>query len=434
VSAIDDAELFASLRARQAQLSDENQACSQRWRDGRCKTSIGLTMPDWIRRLALGVWPAAAVGTASGGVHMANLATGDVTASVSNAHPAYLESAADQMSLLGDYDGGGITALDLSGGLIVSGGRDGVARVWELGEGKGHERELRECGTLKAGGVVSAVRVTSTGSVWVASLDGSLGRWDVRRRRGESEGGDSSPAAAAANDQGGEAEDDEATRPPHPGFEQALSICVDEPVLCAAVDDTRGLVACGMANGDAALFDSTTGTPVSVWSPHRGDRTRAVSIAHDAVITGGMDGTVRRRFLRATALGAGPAGGEDEPAAWLDNARADDELSPPHGGPVVDFAAREDALLVSAALDGSMRVWDLAPSEGITPRCLFGLLGYKVWLGSVATDGVHLVSDGSDNCVIVHDFSAKAAAEAEEEEGLDDDDDDDDDEGEQWLM
>ena len=40
-----------------------------------------------------------------------------------------------------------------------------------------------------------------------------------------------------------------------------------------------------------------------------------------------------------------------------------------------------------------------------TGRALYGLAGYKVWLGSVSTDGTRLVSDGQDNRVIVHDFS-----------------------------
>ena len=35
----------------------------------------------------------------------------------------------------------------------------------------------------------------------------------------------------------------------------------------------------------------------------------------------------------------------------------------------------------------------------------------QVWLGSVATDGKRIVSDGRDNAVVVHDFSDEAIAE-----------------------
>jgi hypothetical protein len=42
-----------------------------------------------------------------------------------------------------------------------------------------------------------------------------------------------------------------------------------------------------------------------------------------------------------------------------------------------------------------------------TPWPLYGLGGYKVWIGSVCIDdeGKRLISDGMDDAVIVHDFS-----------------------------
>ena len=43
-----------------------------------------------------------------------------------------------------------------------------------------------------------------------------------------------------------------------------------------------------------------------------------------------------------------------------------------------------------------------------TPWPLYGLGGYKKWIGSICVDdeGKRLVSDGMDDAVIVHDFSA----------------------------
>ena len=41
------------------------------------------------------------------------------------------------------------------------------------------------------------------------------------------------------------------------------------------------------------------------------------------------------------------------------------------------------------------------------PRCLYALTGFKVWLGSIFTDGKKLVSDGADNSIVVHDFSGE---------------------------
>ncbi len=43
----------------------------------------------------------------------------------------------------------------------------------------------------------------------------------------------------------------------------------------------------------------------------------------------------------------------------------------------------------------------------LPPRALYGLGGYKVWIGNVCIneEGKRLVSDGKDDVVVVHDFS-----------------------------
>ena len=47
--------------------------------------------------------------------------------------------------------------------------------------------------------------------------------------------------------------------------------------------------------------------------------------------------------------------------------------------------------------------------------CVWHVYGMyaQVWLGSVCTDGRRLVSDGRDNCILVHDFEEQDEAEAE---------------------
>jgi WD40 repeat protein len=56
-------------------------------------------------------------------------------------------------------------------------------------------------------------------------------------------------------------------------------------------------------------------------------------------------------------------------------------------------------LLVTSGIDGTMRIWDIN-----TEHYLYQFVGYKVWLGSVWTDGRRIISDGADNALIVHDF------------------------------
>ena len=154
-------------------------------------------------------------------------------------------------------------------------------------------------------------------------------------------------------------------------------------------------------------------------------RTRSIAFSHGRVLCGGSDGSVTARALRAPGDGGG---------GFFADGRGDDGdergevLAPSHGGSVASLAAIElddDAfgaageagggahrpqLFASGAHDGTVRVWDLAaPGEGgepPAPRCLYALGGYKVWLGSVVSDGARLVADGTDNAVLLHDFAA----------------------------
>lgn len=45
-------------------------------------------------------------------------------------------------------------------------------------------------------------------------------------------------------------------------------------------------------------------------------------------------------------------------------------------------------IIITAGIDGSIRVWDLSIKKN-----LYQFLGYKVWIGSVWTDGVRIVTD-----------------------------------------
>jgi len=41
----------------------------------------------------------------------------------------------------------------------------------------------------------------------------------------------------------------------------------------------------------------------------------------------------------------------------------------------------------------------------LSTKCLYSLTGYKLWLGSVCSDGKRLISDGGENSLIIRDFS-----------------------------
>jgi len=117
-------------------------------------------------------------------------------------------------------------------------------------------------------------------------------------------------------------------------------------------------------------------------------------------------------------------------------------MEPSHSGQVVALTSPYTGILVSGSQDGTIRVWDCSspppptssngkqtkPTRDIntpewevddddddddyqqSPKCLYSLTGYKVWLGSIWTDLTTLVSDGADNTIVVHDFSASSSS------------------------
>jgi hypothetical protein len=90
------------------------------------------------------------------------------------------------------------------------------------------------------------------------------------------------------------------------------------------------------------------------------------------------------------------------------------QIKPPHNGPVVALASRSGGVLVSAGHDGVLRISQISasrinPERVPPPKALYGLGGYKVWIGNICIDdeGKRLLSDGRDDVVVVHDFSLK---------------------------
>ena len=81
---------------------------------------------------------------------------------------------------------------------------------------------------------------------------------------------------------------------------------------------------------------------------------------------------------------------------------------PKHFAAVKCLASPAPGLLLTGGLDGTLRLWDIAGDE--RRQFLYQFVGYKVWLGSLWTDGTRVVTDGADNTVIMHDFSAAAAS------------------------
>ena len=391
----DQTMLFASLRARSLQIEE---AVAARWKSAECTSKISISLEDWVRRIAVD-WPRCAIGGASGALYYADLSTGDILAKSMEAHPGRGGSDMDMQLLFGQFDGGGLTAVAIAGDRVVSAGRDGGASAWRISQPNAEKpEELVPIAELTTGGaIVSAICLSgddaSCGAVWLASLDGNVRRFEQ---------------SAATGDL----------------FTCTLTIKVAGPALCLALCEESNLLAVGTADGGVQCFAATADEAVErgVWRPlafdgskgKRGAATRSIEIAEvngrRCIVVGGSDGALHLRYIT-------DSGGDGD---VFDDTLPGSPLLPPHGGQVVSLASLQPStstsLLVSGAHDGTLRVWDLAadgsggdgvPGE-VGVKALFGLGGYKVWLGSVWSDGRRIVSDGRDNAIVTHDFSGEA--------------------------
>lgn len=228
----------------------------------------------------------------------------------------------------------------------------------------------------------------------------------------------------------------------------------DSAVLSLDIGEDIDLVAVGTASGSVDLFsadedlDETEGKlhKIGEWAPRSGIPVRSVAIApfpislcdisNDennvenrdyesedefawSLVSGGTDGCLHAIQLNIDC----DSDAIDEELPLGESAEDDTvAMQPPHNGPVTCISWRKGGILVSGAQDGTIRVWDATPrcasdasiNQGVSkvaydPRCLYGLGGYKVWLGSINTggDGLRILSDGADNTIIVHNFSAE---------------------------
>mmetsp|Transcript_12855 Transcript_12855/g.38275 ORF Transcript_12855/g.38275 Transcript_12855/m.38275 type:complete len:403 (-) Transcript_12855:10-1218(-) len=346
---------YASLRARTVEVNTEAVRTRERWRTGKCLSKIAVAAPDWIRRMAYedGL---VVFGTASGGVGACRVGAGRPAEAgeIVAAHER-LVPGQNLEALHGEYDGGGVVALCLAGSYCASGGREGRVKVHRVAAGP----SLETCATveLSAKSPVSAVALSEDArQLYACNLDGTVARFDANAGRDE--------------------------------WTVAWLFKKPSAALALALDERRGALVVG-GPAETAAFDVDSSAPLCSW-PASG---RSLAIAEDTVYAGGQDGGLTRRGLAegdAFALAPEPQDGSS-PA-----------LMPRHGGAIVSIGLTPDGLLCSAARDGTLRIWDV--SKRGEEKALFGFGGYKVWLGSLACDSNTLITDGSDNTIIMHDF------------------------------
>jgi WD40 repeat protein len=419
-SSSSSSSFMESLRARQQELLNKNRAMRDQWIRPSASSTSSLAFPDWVRRISVD-YPLVACGSASSTIFVAHLETGKVLAASvdqqgfqKNQEANYMFDEEDEegddepaeqdetlqkilRDLYGAYDGGGTLAIAMSGTLIVDAGRNKGVRLHRLDTSS---EMLVKQGTIPAldNVLVTALQIVNDEYLWVGTADGRVQVYDSLQNlplhtkpAAEYKLGSAvmsldihaKLACAVATTASGsglvylipdiedyESQDVYSFAPPFDGTERRRksTFCLTATIVETHETETD--------NSSNVTFSSTTST-----SPGY------------SIVCGANDGSI---WVQPLAM--------DESGSLLNLERPFQEamtpLHPNHFGPVKAMVSPIPNLVCSAGQDGTMRMWDLEKS-----KILYQFVGYKVWIGSLWSDGRRMISDGADNTVICHDYS-----------------------------
>lgn len=436
--------LFSSLIERQTQLQQSARELLHRWTVGSAKSYAAFTINelhyhsnqsdkedlppfDWVRRVSIGNYPFVACGSAYGSIYVANVESQQVLGVAQGVHcPSSAEDDLldDELArcLYGEYDGGGVLAVAMYGSnLVASSGREGGVKLFKLVARKDAIRSgLKLIGEVLPNILVTCLKFDAFGRLYMGGQDGYLRMVNVNN--------------LSSNEQF----DLDAMQ------DVKLLSSSSSSILSLDISEELDMVATAHVNGDICIHslsldnDCNDARLLGVWNPFRETNTRSVAFISSGEQQQNDIGAQNNSINAATSWSIVAGGGNGE--LWLAQIEPsyilvaespfvnDDEdvgattvqqvtsttmpvvkansiqqIKPSHYGPVLSLATRPGGVLVSAGHDGMLRVTQIHP----TPKALYGLGGYKVWLGSICIDseGRRLISDGQDDVVVVHDFS-----------------------------
>ena len=260
-----------------------------------------------------------------------------------------IEDARERNLLQGHEGWVNSVAFSPDGKTIVSGGDDGILRLWDITSGKaigqpfkGHE------------GSVISVAFSPDGKTLVSGgQDGTLRLWDTSGK---------------------------AIGQPFKGHESSIKSVAFSP-------DGKTIVS-GGEDKTVRLWDITSGKAIG--QPFKGHEGSVISVAFSpdgkTLVSSGIDGTLRLWDTSGKAIGQPFKGHE----GWLKS---------------VAFSP-DGKTIVSGGSDGTVRLWDITSGKAIGQP----FKGHEGWLKSVAfsPDGKTIVSGGSDGTVRLWDISGKA--------------------------
>jgi len=436
----------------------EKQRLKHNWNEANCLSTVRLTLDDWIRRLSVDLYPLVVCGSSRGNLYLGDLEEGDEMDCLERVHsdsmhPEIPESVAESciQALYDGYDGNGPFAVAVKKDLIVSSGREGGIHACTIvGDevdvpsgtrgGKVQQTKLRMQpegafrglqgstdldGTSTPPPLITSLAFDDRGHLWAGGYDGKLRGYNYEELD----------------------QDDRLLmlRQKRPDFD----IDVGSPILDINVAEEAGIIVVTTQTQGIFLYSLHDGRflmQVDPFAPRRrtlsfkstrqfsrtamivrnnNSTTMADEINQDEsgssalLIIGGSQGHLYQIPISIVTDDYNPS------RTMLATVEGISKIRPKHMGPVVSLASPSPGLFVTASHDGTMRVWDCAHndedddvedddedstelggngSNTKTPKVLYALSGYKVWLGSVFANNRKLVSDGADNTVIVHSF------------------------------
>jgi WD40 repeat protein len=451
----DDVKSFyGALRQRQQSLERSSRFRSAAvWRSKPTAIEAIAVQGDWIRRVAVDSASAeqpqqltAVAGGASGSLYLLDLTTGKMLGKALMIHIAqeggnFLDRQLPiaLSYLYGDYDGGGVVAIARYRNLVASAGREGGVQISRVKTDSSSNKSTNDSNDRLVNlGKISGLSALCTSLafdhksniLWAAS-------YQDRKIRGYQISSDMLDSPTPAVKSG----------PKLLGKTVKLPLVYDilapSGLLSLSVQPEINCGVAATAKDGVLLFSLQDGSRIATWDPFEDkdledensndvEYARSVVLVQNdeqanddppswSVVVGGSLGSIHQRQLTINPIDGTISTTQPWNASGPPHAVAEQFQ---HSASVICLASPGPRVFLSGAQDGTIRVWDcsynqvgdggflaLSPSVGgvgcsrTRPTPLFGLAGYKVWLGSLAVlnDGV-LITDGADNAVVKHSF------------------------------